>query len=66
MYNRLWLGPAGCSCCASVHLLNLRTAVPLLLLCVVFVYAQVPPRMQHDPYVLVLILVLWLAGGYIK
>jgi hypothetical protein len=27
---------------------------------------QVPPRMQHDPYVLVLILVLWLVGGYIK
>lgn len=27
---------------------------------------QVPPRMQYDPYVMVLILVLWLCGGYIK
>jgi hypothetical protein len=27
---------------------------------------QVPPRLQHDPYVLVLILLLWLGGGYIK
>lgn len=30
------------------------------------VLTQVPPRLQHDPYVLVLILVLWLCGGYIK
>jgi hypothetical protein len=27
---------------------------------------QVPPRMQHDPYVMVLVLLLWLVGGYIK
>jgi hypothetical protein len=27
---------------------------------------QVPPRMQYDPYVLVLVLALWLGGGYIK
>jgi hypothetical protein len=27
---------------------------------------QAPPHMQHDPYVLLLILLLWLCGGYIK
>jgi hypothetical protein len=32
----------------------------------VLLLLQVPPRMQYDPYVLVLILVLWLCGGYIK
>ncbi|WIA44094.1 hypothetical protein OEZ86_010446 [Tetradesmus obliquus] len=39
-----------------------------LLLCSVafFVYLQVPPRMQYDPYVMVLVLALWLGGGYIN
>ncbi|KAF6259792.1 hypothetical protein COO60DRAFT_1700650 [Scenedesmus sp. NREL 46B-D3] len=39
-----------------------------LLLCSVafFVYLQAPPHMQYDPYVLVLVLALWLGGGYIK
>lgn len=37
---------------------GLSFCLPLLL--------QVPPRMQHDPYVMVLILLLWLCGGYIK
>jgi hypothetical protein len=39
---------------------TMHTSAMLLLL------LQVPPRMQYDPYVLVLVLALWLGGGYIK
>jgi len=29
-------------------------------------FLQAPPRMQHDPFVMGLVLVLWLGGGYVK
>eukprot|EP00879_Flechtneria_rotunda_P012598 GHRR01013155.1.p1 GENE.GHRR01013155.1~~GHRR01013155.1.p1 ORF type:complete len:404 (+),score=171.24 GHRR01013155.1:43-1212(+) len=31
-----------------------------------FAYLQVPPRMQHDSYVVALVVVLWLGGGYLN
>jgi hypothetical protein len=51
--HEAWCCPCTCLLCTCT------TTTPC-------VRAQVPPRLQSDQFVLMLVLVLWMAGGYMK